>query len=294
MYARVEKPKENSYPTNRQESRGAANSATQMKIKPEQEFGFVDNRPLKNQVEKANAIRSPNTLQRMVLNLQPEDEGINSSATSTGKMLGEKVVTTFEQISQMSAGEILHIMAHFEKGRCGTETYQQLARKIVKNLPKEGSITIDLHGCFMANPNAPSVDDNGNIHESTNQDFDKSFAGLLYAELQQLKHGEITVTASLGAEHTSTSGVSRVRKPVENTESMEAKARNLSKIRKISFADAVYKMIEEGDYENDDSAFLRENQGRMIFNSTLEYGNAFLIGNEKNTWNDPNDYLIEE
>lgn len=45
MYAQVEKPKENSFPTNRQESRADANFVAQKKDNAKQSFGFVDNRP---------------------------------------------------------------------------------------------------------------------------------------------------------------------------------------------------------------------------------------------------------
>lgn len=45
MYAQVEKPKENSFPTKRQESRAVANAVTQKKSNVKQGFGFVDNRP---------------------------------------------------------------------------------------------------------------------------------------------------------------------------------------------------------------------------------------------------------
>ena len=44
MYAQVEKLKENSFPTKRQESRSIANSAAQKK-RNNQGFEFVDNRP---------------------------------------------------------------------------------------------------------------------------------------------------------------------------------------------------------------------------------------------------------
>ncbi len=45
MYAQVEKQKENSFPTNRQESRAVANSTGLKKSKGKEGFGFVDNRP---------------------------------------------------------------------------------------------------------------------------------------------------------------------------------------------------------------------------------------------------------
>jgi hypothetical protein len=45
MYAQVEKPKENSFPTNRQESRAVANTIARKKSDVKQSSGFVDNRP---------------------------------------------------------------------------------------------------------------------------------------------------------------------------------------------------------------------------------------------------------
>ncbi|NOQ28163.1 MAG: hypothetical protein GQ564_22605 [Bacteroidales bacterium] len=45
MYAQVKKPKENSFPTKRHESRAVANSVSQNKSDTNQGFGFVDNRP---------------------------------------------------------------------------------------------------------------------------------------------------------------------------------------------------------------------------------------------------------
>jgi hypothetical protein len=45
MYAQAEKPKENSFPTNKQESRAVANSVAQKKSNAKQAFGFVNNRP---------------------------------------------------------------------------------------------------------------------------------------------------------------------------------------------------------------------------------------------------------
>ncbi|MFA6778382.1 MAG: hypothetical protein WCU80_01190 [Paludibacteraceae bacterium] len=78
MYEQVEKPKENSFPTNRQESRAVANAVVQEKSGVKQGFGFMDNRP---ETAKLKAVQIKNSLSKSPLQLRTLSKAGNVAYT---------------------------------------------------------------------------------------------------------------------------------------------------------------------------------------------------------------------
>jgi hypothetical protein len=105
MYAQVEKPKENSFPTKRQESRAVANSVAQKKSDGKQGFGFVDNRIESVVQRKLQSMMRHGMVQRQPLALADrpweEIEELKATFGSEAVLSGKtNNIPTREQIMQ--------------------------------------------------------------------------------------------------------------------------------------------------------------------------------------------------
>lgn len=159
-------------------------------------------------VRALQAKAGPPSVQRMVLNLDPGDQKITKDAENIGRTGGGKVVG-WSGATGIVDDEVLHVVGHLEAGTMDKLDPEALAAKVAAAIQGRTGVTIDLHGCFAANPRALEADA---------EDLWASYAGRFQKKLSALHQAQVQVIASLGAEYTSSGGVTRVRSPEETQE----------------------------------------------------------------------------
>jgi hypothetical protein len=164
-------------------------------------------------VQRLRAMGAP-IAQRMVLNLDPGDQKITNDAANIGTAGGGTVVTGWGAVTGIGDGETLHVVAHLEGDKMGDDDPEALAARAATALQGKQGVSVDLHGCFAANPRALGAESGGP------GDLWASYAGRFQRELSTLFGARVPVSASLGAEYTNDSGVTRVRSPRETQQTL--------------------------------------------------------------------------
>jgi hypothetical protein len=221
-------------------------------------------------VQRLRALGAP-IAQRMVINLDPGDDGITKDSKNIGTAGGGAVVTSWEAVGGIANGETLHVVAHLDQGRIGGHAPKELAARLAPQLQGKTDVRVDLHGCFAANPAALGV----TLSEEDPSDLSGSYASTFQQELSRLHGSAVPVVASLGAEYTSGRGVTRVRSGGESQQTLdEAVKRESARIAgkgttvtEEHAAEATDDIIEGRRMEG---FFHEENVGRIVFGGHLE------------------------
>lgn len=218
---------------------------------------------LAGRVQRPRSTKSDaSVVQRMVLNLQAGDEGITKDAANIAKTEGGNVETDVAAVSGMQDGETLHVVAHLEAATIAGRSPEELAALLAPKMAGKSGISVDLHGCFTANPRAMNKKQEGGL-----EDLWKSYAGRFQKELSAQLQTKVPVVASLGAEYTSSSGVTRVRDPRQSQVSFnEAVERGARRLGGMSPQPKHYEQVTNAIIEDPGGGvFLGAHEGRLIF-----------------------------
>lgn len=224
------------------------------------------------------------------------DPKLDNDAKAIEKKFGGPTIDSVQGLVdvEFKSGDTIHVVAHLNKGTMGKAPPKMLADSMNKFLrPEVNNITIDLHGCFAANPKA------------LGEDADKlwmSYAGQFKTALDNFKDPDrsgIQVVASLGAEYTSTEGETRLRQGHLSHKDYDDKVRTeigrRSKKGESIKVQELAQQISDNLIESKDSdVFYGENKGRLLFKNFKKDEIKPLVGRfGEDDFNDPDSYTVQ-